>query len=66
MSNTGILTVMLARGESAAVLSQIVLAAGIANSSVYPDIIIVVVVATVLISAIGIPIFARKKLLPET
>jgi len=63
MANTGILTVMLARGESAAVLAQIVFAAGIANSAMYPDIIIVVVVTTVLISAIGIPIFARK--LPE-
>jgi Na+:H+ antiporter len=63
MSNTGILTVMLTRGESAAVLAQIVFASSIANSSIYPDIIIVVIVTTVLISAIGIPIFARKKLL---
>ncbi len=60
MANTGILTTMLARGESAAVLAQIVFASGIANSSIYPNIIIVVVVTTVLISAIGIPIFARK------
>ena len=59
-TNTGILTVMFARGESAAVLAQIVVAAGIANALIYPDIIIVVVVTTVIISAIGIPIFARK------
>jgi cell volume regulation protein A len=59
-ANTGILTVMFARGESAAVLAQIVFAAGIANALIYPDIIIIVIVTTVVISAIGIPIFARK------
>jgi cell volume regulation protein A len=59
-SNSGILTTMFARGESAAVLTQIVLAAGILNASVYPDIIMSIIVTTVVISAIGIPIFARK------
>jgi cell division protein FtsN len=34
--------------------------AGIAHASDYPDIIMVVIVATVVIAAIGIPIFARK------
>jgi cell volume regulation protein A len=58
--NSGILTTMFARGESAAVLTQIVLAAGILNASVYPDIIMSIIVTTVVISAIGIPIFARK------
>ena len=60
LSNTGILTVMFARGETAAVLAQIVVAAGIANALLYPDVIVVVIITTVIISAIGIPIFARK------
>jgi cell volume regulation protein A len=60
LANSGILTTMFARGESAAVLTQIVVAAGILNASVYPDIIMSIIVTTVVISAIGIPIFARK------
>ncbi|MFC2049892.1 cation:proton antiporter [Chloroflexota bacterium] len=60
LSNSGILTTMFARGESAAVLTQIVLAAGILNAAVYPDIIMAIIVTSVVISAIGIPIFARK------
>jgi cell volume regulation protein A len=59
-SNTGILTTMYARGETAAVLAQIVFVSGIANASVYPDVIIIVVITTVIISALGIPIFSRK------
>jgi NhaP-type Na+/H+ or K+/H+ antiporter len=51
---------MLPRGLSAAVVAEIVVVAGIANASDYPDIIMVVIVATVIIAAIGIPIFARK------
>jgi cell volume regulation protein A len=58
--NSGFLTTMLPRGLSAAVVAEIVVVAGIANASDYPDIIMVVIVATVLIAAIGIPIFARK------
>jgi cell volume regulation protein A len=59
-ANSGILTTMFARGESAAVLVQIVVAAGISNASAYSDIIISILVTTVVISAIGILIFARK------
>jgi cell volume regulation protein A len=59
-SNTGILTTMYARGETAAVLAQIVFVSGIANASLYPDVIIIVVITTVVISALGIPIFGRK------
>ena len=60
LTNKGILTTMLARGESAAVLVQIVVAANIHNASVYPDLIMAIIVTTVIISAIGILIFARK------
>ncbi len=58
--NSGFLTTMLPRGLSAAVVAEIVVVAGITHASDYPDIIMVVIVATVLIAAIGIPIFARK------
>jgi cell volume regulation protein A len=60
LTSSGILTTMFARGESAAVLTQIVVASGIANASIYPDIIMSIIVTTVVISAIGIPVFARK------
>ncbi|MDD5311470.1 MAG: cation:proton antiporter [Dehalococcoidia bacterium] len=60
LSNKGILTMMLARGESAAVLVQIVVAAGIANGSVYPDMIMAVIITTVVFSALGVLIFGKK------
>jgi cell volume regulation protein A len=61
-ANRGILTTMLPRGLSAAVVAEMVVAAGIPNASVYADITIIIIVATVLISGVGIPIFARKSL----
>ena len=63
LANSGILTTMFSRGLSAAVVAGIVVASGIPNASIYPDLVIVVIVATVVISAIGIPVFARK---PQT
>ena len=60
LSNKGILTTMLPRGLSAAVVAEIVLSSGIPGTSDYSDIIIVVIIATVVISAIGIPVFTRK------
>jgi len=65
LANKGLLTTMLPRGLSAAVVAEIVFASGIPNASIYPDIIMVVIVATVVISAIGIPIFTRKRLPQE-
>jgi cell volume regulation protein A len=60
LSQTGILVTMLPRGLSNAVVAEIVVASGIPNARLYPEIAIVVVVTTVIISAVGIPIFARK------
>jgi cell volume regulation protein A len=60
LKSSGFLATMLPRGLSAAVVAEIVVVAGIAHASDYPDIIMVVIVATVVIAAIGIPIFARK------
>jgi cell volume regulation protein A len=61
LANKGLLTTMLPRGLSAAVVAEIVVASGIPNASIYPDIIMVVIVTTVVISAIGIPIFTRTR-----
>jgi len=63
LKHSAFLSTMLPRGLSAAVVAEVVVAAGIANASSYPSIIMIVIVATVTISALGIPIFARK--LPE-
>jgi cell volume regulation protein A len=61
MENKGLLTTMLPRGLSAAVVAEIVVGSGIPNASVYPGVIMVVIVTTVVISAVGIPIFTRTR-----
>ena len=60
LANKGLLTTMFPRGLSAAVLAQIVVTSSIPDASVYSDIIIAIILITVIISAIGIPIFARR------
>ncbi len=60
LANTGILATMLPRGLSNAVVAEIVVASGIPNARLYPEIVVVVIVTTVIISAVGIPVFARK------
>jgi cell volume regulation protein A len=60
LANTGILATMLPRGLSAAVVAAIVASSGIPNARLYPEITIVVIATTVIISAVGIPLFARK------
>jgi cell volume regulation protein A len=57
----GLLTTMLPRGLSAAVVAEVVVASGVPNASSYPGIIMIVIVATVIVAAIGIPIFTRQK-----
>ena len=60
LAHTGILATMLPRGLSNAVVAEIVVSSGIPEARLYPEIAIVVIVTTVIISAVGIPIFARK------
>ena len=60
LANKGILATMLPRGLSAAVVAAIAATSGIPNARLYPEIVIVVIATTVIISALGIPIFARK------
>ena len=64
-SNRGILATMFARGESAAVLVQIVVAAGIANAAVYPDMVMAIIITTVVISSLGVLLYGREKVEPE-
>jgi cell volume regulation protein A len=60
LANTGILATMLPRGLSAAVVAEIAAASAIPNALLYPEIVTVVIATTVIISAVGIPLFARK------
>lgn len=60
LANTGILATMLPRGLSAAVVAEIAFSSSIPNARLYPEIVIVVIATTVIISAVGIPLFARK------
>jgi cell volume regulation protein A len=60
LAHTGILATMLPRGLSTAVVAEIVVSSGIPNARLYPEIAILVIVTTVVISAVGIPLFARK------
>jgi cell volume regulation protein A len=60
LAHTGILATMLPRGLSTAVVAEIAVSSGIPNARLYPEIAIVVIVTTAIISAIGIPLFARK------
>jgi cell volume regulation protein A len=59
-ASTGILTTMMPRGLSAAVVAEIAAISVIPNARLYPEITIVVIAVTVIISAVGIPLFARK------
>jgi Kef-type K+ transport system membrane component KefB len=60
LAHTGILATMLPRGLSAAVVVEIAAASAIPNARLYPEIVVVVIATTVIISAVGILIFARK------
>jgi NhaP-type Na+/H+ or K+/H+ antiporter len=42
------------------VVAEVAASSGIANARLYPEIVTVVIAITVIISAVGIPIFARK------
>jgi len=59
-ANLGLLTTMLPRGLSTAVMAQMVLSSGIPYASVYPDIIVAIILITVIIAAIGIIITGRQ------
>jgi cell volume regulation protein A len=60
LANSGMLTTMLPRGLSAAVVAQLVINSGIPDAWAYPDIITAIILITVIISAIGILILGRQ------
>jgi cell volume regulation protein A len=62
LANKGILATMLPRGLSAAVVAEVAATSAIVNAQLYPQMAIVVIATTVIISAVGIPLFARKSL----
>jgi potassium/hydrogen antiporter len=60
LSHKGLLSTMMARGESSAVLIQLVIAAKIPNADLYPNLVMSIILTTVIISAIGMLIFGRS------
>jgi cell volume regulation protein A len=60
LANKGILAAMVPRGLSAAVVAEVAASSGISNARLYPEMVIVVIATTVIISAVGIPLFTRK------
>ncbi len=60
-SRRDLMMVMMPRGLSAAVLAQIVLTSGIKGTEMFPDIILLIIIYSVLISSFGIFMLKRKK-----
>ena len=60
LANKGIVATMLPRGLSAAVVAEVAASSAIASARVFPGMVAVVIATTVIISAVGIPLFARK------
>ena len=59
-SNKTLMTVILGRGLAAAVLAEVVRTSAIPGSEIFPDIIIVVIIASVVISTIGVSVIRNK------
>jgi cell volume regulation protein A len=60
LGNMGILATMMPRGLSAAVIAELAVASSIPHARLYPEIVTVVIAGTVIISAVGIPLFTRS------
>jgi cell volume regulation protein A len=60
IANKGVLATMVPRGLSAAVVAEVAASSGIFNARLYPQMVIVIIATTVIISAVGIPLFTRK------
>jgi cell volume regulation protein A len=55
-----LITLMMPRGLAAAIMAQLVASSGILYASLFPDMIIIVIIASVLISSIGSSYLKRK------
>lgn len=58
--NKMLMTSVMGRGLAAAVLAEVVRASNIPGSEIFPDIIIVVIIASVVVSTLGVSIAGRK------
>ena len=55
-----VMTIMLPRGLSAAVMAELIVLSGIPNAEVFPQVVIVVIISTVVIAGVGTSILKRK------
>ena len=60
-SRKDLMLIMMPRGLSAAVLAQIVITSGIMGTELFPDIILLIIIYSVLISSFGIFMIKRRK-----
>jgi len=60
IENRILMTIMLPRGLAAAVLASLPLTVGIPNSQVFPEVVFMVILTTVLMCTIGVAILKRK------
>jgi len=57
---SSVLTSMMPRGLAAAIMAQLVASSGIAHSSMFPELIMIVIIVSVVISSIGAAIIKRR------
>jgi len=58
--NSGVLTLMMPRGLAAAIMAQLVASSGIAYSSMFPELIMIVIIVSVVISSMGASLLKRR------
>ena len=58
--NSGVLTSMMPRGLAAAIIAQLVASSGIAYSSMFPELIMIVIIVSVVISSMGASLLKRR------
>lgn len=58
--NSGVLTSMMPRGLAAAIMAQLVAWSGIAYSSMFPELIMIVIILSVVISSVGASLLKRR------
>lgn len=57
---TKVITLMMPRGLAAAIMAQLVVTTGIENASMFPDLILIVIIVTVIISSVGSALINRS------
>jgi len=59
-----VITMMLPRGLAAAVMAELIVLSGIENAEVFPQVVIVVIISTVVIAGLGTSVLKRKLTAP--